>query len=185
LAIRRRLKMKIFAVFDEKGFPKAFFSADIHKEIPAEAIEIGEKIWKQLITNPKLAFVNGVLIDTTNKVWEEGKGWRDKTEEELKLEKLDNLQRNLKILEFQRVQEVLDQYGYKDLGDVQYWHSQDPDDPEPKAFLEWYKAYDDAIWEEIDNLQNKTFEELQSYNPVEVERRIFEQTKSKLPPMGG
>jgi hypothetical protein len=87
----------------------------------------------------------------------------------------------LKTLEFQRLQRVLSDYGYKDLGDVQYWHSQDPDDPEPKGLLEWYSAYDDAIWEEIDNIQNKTFEELKDYDPVEVEQRIFEQTQSKLP----
>ncbi len=89
----------------------------------------------------------------------------------------------LSYLEFKRLQEVLDQYGYKDLGDVQYWHSQDPDDPEPKGLLEWYSAYDDAIWEEIDNLQNKTFEELKDYDPVAVENQIFERTKEKLPPM--
>jgi|GEM_PF-2821866 len=91
----------------------------------------------------------------------------------------------LKEQEFQRLQKVLDQYGYKDLGDIQYWHSQDPDDPEPKGLLEWYSAYDDAIWEEIDSLSGKSFEELQNYDPVEVERRIFEQTKDKLPPMEG
>ncbi len=89
----------------------------------------------------------------------------------------------LKNLEFQRLQKVLDQYGYKDLGDVQYWHSQNPNDEEPAKLLEWYKAYDDAIWEEIDNLQNKTFEELQNYDPAEVEQKIFEQTKDKLPPL--
>jgi len=174
--------MKIFAVFDEKGFPKAFFSPDIHKEIPAEAIEIEEAVWKQLITDPKLAFVNGELIDTTNKVWEIT-GWRDKTEEELRTEKIKTFSEELKNQEFQRLQKVLSDYGYKDLGGVQYWHSQDPDDPEPKGLLDWYEAYDDAIWEEIDNLQNKTFEELKDYDPIEVENQIFERTKNKLPPL--
>jgi hypothetical protein len=91
----------------------------------------------------------------------------------------------LKALEFQRLQKVLSDYGYKDLGDVQYWHSQDPDDPEPKGLLEWYSAYDDLIWSEIDNLQNKTFEELKDYDPLKVEKQIFEGTKDKLPPMEG
>jgi hypothetical protein len=54
---------------------------------------------------------------------------------------LDNavkiLSETLKYLEFQHLQKVLDQYGYKDLGDVQYWHSQNPNDPEPKGLLEW------------------------------------------------
>jgi hypothetical protein len=65
----------------------------------------------------------------------------------------------LKNLEFQRLQKVLDQYGYKDLGDIRFWADQDPDDPEPKGLLEWYSVYDDLIWSEIDSLQNKTFEE--------------------------
>jgi len=95
------------------------------------------------------------------------------------LEKL--ISNELKNLEFQRLQKVLDKYGYKDLGDVQYWHSQDPKDEEPKGLLDWYSAYDDAIWNEIDNLQNKTFEELQNYDPVAVEQKIFNQTKDKLP----
>jgi len=87
--------------------------------------------------------------------------------------------------ERKRTVSLLRQYGYFGIGDIQYWHSQDPDDPEPKGLLEWYSAYDDAIWEEIDNLQNKTFEELKDYDPVEVEQKIFEQTKGKLPPMEG
>ena len=87
----------------------------------------------------------------------------------------------LKNLEFDRLQKVLDQYGYKDLGDVQYWHSQDPNDPEPKGLLNWYSAYDDAIWNEIDSLNEKSFEELQNYDPVAVEQKIFEETKNKLP----
>jgi hypothetical protein len=95
------------------------------------------------------------------------------------------IQETLVWLEFQRIKQVLDQYGYKDFGDVQYWHSQDPNDEEPAKLLEWYKAYDDLIWSGIDSLSGKTFEELQNYDPVEVERQIFERTKEKLPPMEG
>ncbi|GEM_PF-3495894 len=87
--------MKIFAVFDKKGFPKAFFSPDIHKEIPAEAIEIEEAVWKQLITNPKLVYIDGELIDTTNKVWEEGKGWREKTDDDVLKEEKETQIRKL------------------------------------------------------------------------------------------
>jgi hypothetical protein len=89
----------------------------------------------------------------------------------------------LKNLEFQRLQKVLDQYGYKDLGDVRFWADQDPSDEEPAKLLEWYKAYDDAIWEEIDSLSGKTFEELKDYDPLKVENHIFERTKDKLPPL--
>jgi len=87
----------------------------------------------------------------------------------------------LKDLEVNRVQQILADYGYIDLADVRYWNSQDPDDPEPKGLLDWYKAYDDAIWEEIDALQKKTLEELQNYDPVEAEAQIFEKTKNLLP----
>ncbi|MEO2153829.1 MAG: hypothetical protein ABGX24_05350 [Aquificota bacterium] len=89
----------------------------------------------------------------------------------------------LKNLEFQIIQMVLSNYGYKDLGDVLFWANQDPSDPEPKALLEWYKAYDDAIWKEIDSLSGKTFKELQNYDPLKVEKQIFEGTKDKLPPL--
>jgi len=109
------------------------------------------------------------------------------SEEEYKAKKEKELrevfQKQLKSLEFDRLQEVLDKYGYKDLGDVQYWHSQDPKDEEPAGLLMWYKAYDDAIWNEIDSLSGKSFEELQNYDPVAVEQKIFNQTKNKLPPM--
>jgi len=109
------------------------------------------------------------------------------SEEEYKAKKEKELrevfQKQLKSLEFDRLQKVLDQYGYKDLGDVQYWHSQDPKDEEPAGLLMWYKAYDDAIWNEIDSLSGKSFEELQNYDPVAVEQKIFNQTKDKLPPM--
>jgi len=98
---------------------------------------------------------------------------------------IETYSEQLKNLEFQRLQKVLDKYGYKDLGDVQYWHSQDPKDEEPAGLLTWYKAYDDAIWNEIDSLSRKSFEELQNYNPVAVENQIFEQTKGKLPPVEG
>ena len=109
--------------------------------------------------------------------------WRVKTKEEKRIEIIQQYQNSLKNLEFQRLQQILTKYGYKDLGDVQYWHSQDPKDEEPAGLLMWYKAYDDAIWNEIDNLQNKIYEQLKEYDPVAVENQIFEQTKGKLPPV--
>jgi hypothetical protein len=82
-----------------------------------------------------------------------------------------------------RIDEVFQLYGYYGLADVAFYHSQDPNDEEPAKLLEWYKAYDDAIWEEIDSLSGKTFEELKDYDPLKVENQIFEGTKDKLPPL--
>jgi hypothetical protein len=107
------------------------------------------------------------------------------SEEEYKAKKEQQLREDLKQklleLERKRLQKVIETYKYIDFADVQYYASQD--DEEAKGILSWYSAYDDAIWEEIGFLSDKTFEELQNYNPVEVERRIFEQTKDKLPPL--
>lgn len=41
-----------YAVFDENGFPKAFYDKAIHGDnIPAEAIEITDEQWQELINN--------------------------------------------------------------------------------------------------------------------------------------
>jgi len=41
-----------YAVFDEHGFPQAFYSPDIHGDkIPAEAIEITDEQWLEFINN--------------------------------------------------------------------------------------------------------------------------------------
>jgi len=41
-----------YAIFDEQGFPKAFYSLDIHGDkIPSEAIEITEEQWLEFINN--------------------------------------------------------------------------------------------------------------------------------------
>jgi len=41
-----------YVIFDENGFPKAFYSPDIHGDnIPEEAIEITEEQWLEFINN--------------------------------------------------------------------------------------------------------------------------------------
>lgn len=41
-----------YAVFDEKGFPKGFYSNDIHGDnIPKEAIQITDEQWQEFISN--------------------------------------------------------------------------------------------------------------------------------------
>ena len=43
--------MAKFAVFDENGFPKAFYDSNIHHNIPHEAVEITEEQWLEFINN--------------------------------------------------------------------------------------------------------------------------------------
>ena len=93
------------------------------------------------------------------------------------------LANTLSWLEKQRVNEILDKYGYIALDDVRYYNSKNPNDPEAKGLLEWYEAYDDAIWNWIDNELPKyqSVEELLTLNLKQIEREIFEKTKSLLP----
>jgi len=76
-------------------------------------------------------------------------------------------------VEKNRVVDVLSEYGYIDLGDVNYWHLQDPNDPEPKGLLEWYKAYDDAYWSII--------EDNPDIDPLIADMEAFNKTKNLLP----
>jgi len=82
--------MPKYAVFDERGIPKAFYDADIHQNIPSDAVKITDEQWLEFINNQgRRAYVNGQIIDITNKVWDETqKVWRDKTEDEIKGEVL-------------------------------------------------------------------------------------------------
>ena len=96
----------------------------------------------------------------------------------------------LKMLEFKRVTEFLQKYGYKDLGDLQINYKFNSKDKEIKFLLNWYYKYDDLIWEEIENLQqistqihqnsikfqkelNQIYEKLVNYSPVAVEQNLF------------
>jgi len=80
-----------YAIFDEKGLPKGFYSPDIHSNIPENAVEITDEQWREFINNQgKRAwdFKTKQVIDITDKVWDdENKQWRDKTEQEIIAEK--------------------------------------------------------------------------------------------------
>ena len=72
----------MYAIFDEKGLPKAFYDPDIHKTIPKDAVEINNDVWKKLLTG-KYAYLNGELVNITGKIWDERERvWREKTKEE-------------------------------------------------------------------------------------------------------
>lgn len=91
------------------------------------------------------------------------------------------LQRKLLRAQKQRLQKVLEEYGYNSLGDVQLYASQN--DTEAKALLGWYQAYDDGIWNWIDNtLPNyQTLDELLNLDLKAIEEEIFNQSIQASP----
>ena len=92
----------------------------------------------------------------------------------------------MKYLEKQRLQKILEQYGYVSLGDVQFYASQN--DTEAQAILNWYSnansnGYDDLIWNYIDSLPSKTKAEI--LNDLEdlrvIEEQIYQQSIQSNP----
>ncbi len=81
----------------------------------------------------------------------------------------------------ERMRNILDQYGYIDLADVQFYVSQN--DSEAQAILSWYQAYDDLIWKWIDNAlpSLKTLDEIMQIDIKSVEEEIFNQSIQKNP----
>ena len=87
------------------------------------------------------------------------------------------------LLQFekQRLNQILNQYGYNGLGDVLFYVSQN--DSEAQALQNWYKAYDDAVWNFIEN-QIPTYtslDQLLELNMKQVEQNIFNQSISTNP----
>jgi hypothetical protein len=55
-----------YAILDTNGLPTAFYSDDIHENIPTEAIAITDEQWLECINNPGARqFVNGTLVAYT------------------------------------------------------------------------------------------------------------------------
>lgn len=53
-----------YTVLNENGLPTAFYSDDIHSDIPSDAIEITEDQWLECINNSgNRKFVNGSLVE--------------------------------------------------------------------------------------------------------------------------
>jgi hypothetical protein len=98
-----------YTIFDEKGLPIAFYDKEIHKNmIPQEAIEISDEFWLEFINNQgKRAYINGQIIDITNKIWN-GTNWENKPEQEILIEKKNDLQN----LRKQKVSSLLAQTDY-------------------------------------------------------------------------
>ena len=96
------------------------------------------------------------------------------------------LERQLLELEMKRLDNILKQYGYNSLGDVQLYASRN--DSEAQAILNFYtnsngNGYDDLIWDWIDNtLPNyQTVDELLAIDIKAVEERIYQQALQNNP----
>jgi tRNA(Ile2) C34 agmatinyltransferase TiaS len=91
-----------------------------------------------------------------------------------------NIKRFLLDLEKNRVSQVIAEYEYLNLSDVIIYSN--TGDSEALSILSWYKAYDDAIWDWIENeLEKYTEEELVKVDPIEVEHTLFDGLKHLLP----
>ena len=75
----------------------------------------------------------------------------------------------------QRLKGILNKYSYYSLADVQFYANQN--DEEALQLLDWYQAYDDAIWNWIDNeVSNITdLDNLLNLDMKAIEQQIFDQ----------
>lgn len=148
-----------YAVFDENGFPKAFYDSDIHSSIPSEAIAISEEQWLEFINNQG------------KRVWDfRTKSIKVYTPPPPTKTELINQMRTAILV-----------HGYIDLADVQFYASHN--DPEAQALLRRYQAYDDLIWKWIDNdlPSLKTLDEIMQIDIKSVEQEIFNQSIQNNP----
>lgn len=155
--------MAKYAVFDAQGFPKSFYTPEVHTNIPKKAIKITDEQWLEFINNQgqrKWDFDKNDVV-----VYEPP----PPTPEELKAQ----IQKQLLNLEKQRVNDVCSQYGYIDLADVSIYANQG--DSEAKAILGWYSTYDDLIWNWIDQILPVTTD-LQNVDVKAVEEDLYNQS---------
>ncbi len=84
-------------------------------------------------------------------------------------------------LEKQRLNQILDKYSYNGLADVQFYASQN--DTEAQSILAWYQAYDDLIWQYIDNdlAAFTNIDELLQIDMKNIEEQIYEQSIQTSP----
>ncbi len=160
-----------YAIFDEQGFPKAFYDDQIHTDIPKEAIQITEQQWLEFVNNQgkrKWDFDEKVVV-----VYEPP----PPSLNELKAQK----QKELLRLEKQRLNDILDQYSYNGLADVQFYANLN--DAEAQALLSWYQTYDNLIWSYIDN-DLSAFTDIQELLAVDmknIEQQIYQQSIQQSP----
>jgi len=88
------------------------------------------------------------------------------------IEILSNFERQkfLTDLERNRVLEILNYFGYIDLCDLEKSKQEDPNDAEINMLENWYKSYDDMLWD--------IFEKLQDEDPLVIENKAFKKSFS-------
>jgi len=109
------------------------------------------------------------------------------------VELLITYQKYISELESSRVKQVLSQFGYIDLADLLLSYHEKPEDIESSTLYQWYKEYDDLIWQtfktEIEdkiiqainnNLSIENCLSIITIDPLTIEFNAFEQTKSVL-----
>ncbi|WP_456400119.1 hypothetical protein [Persephonella sp.] len=91
------------------------------------------------------------------------------------------IQKKLLQLQKQRLQNILDQYGYNGLADVQFYASQN--DHEAQTLLNWYSTYDNLLWSYIDNdlAAFTSVDELLQIDMKNIEQQIYEQSIQASP----
>jgi len=94
---------------------------------------------------------------------------------------LQQKEKGLLLLEKQRLSQILDQYGYNGLADVQFYASQN--DTEAQSILSWYQTYDDGIWNYITVNLSKitTINKLLALDLKAVEEQIYQQSIKTSP----
>ena len=101
--------------------------------------------------------------------------------EELIPQILEKKQEELFFLQKKRLQIISDQYGYNGLADIDFYARRK--DKEAKALLDWYEAYDDLIWNWIDNELSKItdLEQLLKLDMKQIEEQIFQASIKENP----
>lgn len=85
-----------------------------------------------------------------------------KTEEEKKNELITLIKSNIITKARQKILSAIQDKGYYDIGDLKLYA--DKKEPEAVETLNWYKEVDRKIWKSIEDLHNKTLQELKEFN---------------------
>jgi len=113
--------------------------------------------------------------------------WRVKTEAEKLQEKIQEKQGVLLSFEKQRVQKILDIYGYISLADIQICaqkeRSGEEEGTEAQDLENWWYTYDNLIWSYIDNDLSAftSVDELLQIDMKNIEEQIYQQSIQQSP----
>ena len=143
----------------------------------------------KLTQNGVIRLSDGAFIpnNPANKDWQEYQEWLaqgntpepEYTPQELR----QKLKSEILALRLQRINEVItNQYGYDNLADVQTYLSDSNLQAECQALINWYLAYDDLVWNWIDNtLPTIADADLETIDVKVLEQQIYEQSIQTAP----